>query len=121
MDDCIDKNIVDKDECPQIAEIESRCVHMLSDLWNSLPETMPWVVPPLARSEAAMLGGMAAETALGGAAQGAGQGYRQAQPGDRTGTGVLAQVHPLLGRRTPRNTHGSRAAADDAGRSARAL
>jgi glutamate decarboxylase len=35
MDECIDKNIVDKDEYPQIAEIESRCVHMLSDLWNS--------------------------------------------------------------------------------------
>ena len=26
MDDCIDKNIVDKDEYPQIAEIEARCV-----------------------------------------------------------------------------------------------
>ena len=31
----IDKNMIDKDEYPQTAELESRCVHMLADLWNS--------------------------------------------------------------------------------------
>lgn len=35
MNECIDKNLVDKDEYPQTAEIEARCVHMLADLWNS--------------------------------------------------------------------------------------
>ena len=35
MDDCVDKNMIDKEEYPQTAEIESRCVHMLADLWNS--------------------------------------------------------------------------------------
>ena len=35
MDECIDKNMIDKDEYPQTAVIESRCVHMLADLWNS--------------------------------------------------------------------------------------
>jgi len=35
MDLAIDKNMVDKDEYPQTAEIESRCVHMLADLWNA--------------------------------------------------------------------------------------
>ena len=35
MNECIDKNMVDKDEYPQTAEIESRCVHMMADLWNS--------------------------------------------------------------------------------------
>ncbi len=30
MDECMDKNMIDKDEYPQTAEIESRCVHMLS-------------------------------------------------------------------------------------------
>lgn len=35
MDECIDKNMIDKDEYPQTAEIENRCVHMLADLWNS--------------------------------------------------------------------------------------
>ena len=28
MDECIDKNMIDKDEYPQSAEIESRCVHI---------------------------------------------------------------------------------------------
>jgi len=35
MDECLDKNMIDKDEYPQMAELESRCVHMLADLWNS--------------------------------------------------------------------------------------
>ena len=30
-----DKNMVDKDEYPQTAEIESRCVAMLADLWHA--------------------------------------------------------------------------------------
>jgi len=38
MDECLDKNMVDKDEYPQTTEIESRCVHMLADLWNA-PDT----------------------------------------------------------------------------------
>ena len=32
MDECIDKNMIDKDEYPQTAEVEARCVHMLADL-----------------------------------------------------------------------------------------
>ena len=59
MDDCIDKNIVDKDEYPQIAEIESRCVHMLSDLWNSPAGDNAVGCSTTGSSEAAMLGGMA--------------------------------------------------------------
>ena len=35
MNECIDKNMIDKDEYPQTAEIEARCVHILADLWNS--------------------------------------------------------------------------------------
>src|SRR5262245_22206398 len=31
---CLDKNMVDKDEYPQTAELEQRCVSMLADLWN---------------------------------------------------------------------------------------
>ena len=38
MDACIDKNMIDKDEYPQTAEIERRCVQILADLWNS-PES----------------------------------------------------------------------------------
>ena len=35
MDLCIDKNLIDKDEYPQTAEIERRCVSILSHLWNA--------------------------------------------------------------------------------------
>lgn len=59
MDECIDKNMVDKDEYPQTAEIEARCVHMLGDLWNS-PEAANGVgCSTVGSSEAAMLGGLA--------------------------------------------------------------
>ena len=38
MDDCLDKNMIDKDEYPQTAEIESRCVNIIADLWHAKPE-----------------------------------------------------------------------------------
>jgi len=31
MDLSIDKNMIDKDEYPQSAELENRCIHMLAD------------------------------------------------------------------------------------------
>ncbi|MEH6581457.1 MAG: glutamate decarboxylase [Halioglobus sp.] len=58
MDDCIDKNIVDKDEYPQTAEIEARCIRMLSDLWNSPAGENAVGTSTTGSSEAAMLGGM---------------------------------------------------------------
>jgi glutamate decarboxylase len=59
MDECIDKNIVDKDEYPQTAEIEARCVHMLGDLWNSPHAANTVGCSTTGSSEAAMLGGLA--------------------------------------------------------------
>ncbi|MGI9471359.1 MAG: glutamate decarboxylase [Rubripirellula sp.] len=59
MDECIDKNMIDKDEYPQTAEIEARCVHMLGDLWNSPTEENTLGCSTNGSSEAAMLGGMA--------------------------------------------------------------
>src|SRR5512135_2743318 len=35
MAETAEKNMIDKDEYPQTAELESRCVRMLSELWNS--------------------------------------------------------------------------------------
>jgi glutamate decarboxylase len=61
MTECIDKNMCDKDEYPQTAEIESRCVHILADLWNS-PEAANTIgCSTTGSSEAAMLGGLAAK------------------------------------------------------------
>lgn len=58
MDDCIDKNMIDKDEYPQTAEIEARCVRMLANLWNA-PEGVATGTSTTGSSEAAMLGGLA--------------------------------------------------------------
>src|SRR5215469_7888064 len=38
MADTADKNMIDKDEYPQTAEIEARCVNIIADLWHSHPE-----------------------------------------------------------------------------------
>ena len=54
-----DKNMIDKDEYPMTAAIESRCVNILADLWNA-PETESATgCSTTGSSEAAMLAGMA--------------------------------------------------------------
>ncbi|MFD8636254.1 pyridoxal-dependent decarboxylase [Streptomyces sp. NPDC059656] len=35
MNECLDKNMIDKDEYPRTAELERRCVAMLADLCNA--------------------------------------------------------------------------------------
>ena len=55
----IDKNMIDKDEYPQTAEIEARCVTMLADLWNSPDPSTTLGCSTVGSSEAAMLGGLA--------------------------------------------------------------
>ncbi|MEM6636517.1 MAG: glutamate decarboxylase [Pseudomonadota bacterium] len=59
MDGCIDKNMVDKDEYPQTAEIEMRCVRMLADLWHAPYAEEGTGCSTTGSSEAAMLGGLA--------------------------------------------------------------
>jgi glutamate decarboxylase len=59
MQECLDKNLVDRDEYPQMAELESRCVHMLADLWNSPDALNTLGCSTTGSSEAAMLGGLA--------------------------------------------------------------
>ncbi|EFF76031.1 glutamate decarboxylase [Achromobacter piechaudii] len=59
MDESIDKNMIDKDEYPQTAEIEARCVQMLADLWHSPAASNTLGCSTTGSSEAAMLGGLA--------------------------------------------------------------
>ena len=59
MDKCITKNLIDKDEYPQTAELERRCVNMIADLWNSPAATNTIGTATIGSSEAAMLGGLA--------------------------------------------------------------
>jgi glutamate decarboxylase len=54
-----DKNVIDKDEYPQTAEIERRCVHMLADLWHAPKHRSAVGCSTTGSSEAAMLAGMA--------------------------------------------------------------
>ncbi len=61
MDLSINKNMIDKDEYPQTAEIERRCVHMLADLWNAPEGGNAVGCSAIGSSEACMLGGMAAK------------------------------------------------------------
>ncbi|HEY8625735.1 MAG TPA: glutamate decarboxylase [Solirubrobacteraceae bacterium] len=59
MCETADKNIIDKDEYPQTAEIEARCVNILADLWNSPDHEHATGCSTTGSSEAAMLAGMA--------------------------------------------------------------
>ena len=57
--ECLDKNMIDKDEYPQTAEIESRCVGILSHLWHAPDAAQATGCSTTGSSEAAMLGGLA--------------------------------------------------------------
>jgi len=58
MAECSPKNMIDKDEYPQTAELEHRCVNIISHLWNA-PHEQAIGCSTTGSSEACMLGGMA--------------------------------------------------------------
>ncbi|HEY6781149.1 MAG TPA: glutamate decarboxylase [Thermoleophilaceae bacterium] len=58
MTECFDKNMIDKDEYPQTAEIEQRCVNILSNLWHAPNADQVTGCSTTGSSEAAMLGGL---------------------------------------------------------------
>jgi glutamate decarboxylase len=59
MAETADKNMIDKDEYPVTAEIESRCVSFLAHLWNSPDHENATGCSTTGSSEACMLGGLA--------------------------------------------------------------
>ncbi|GGU38496.1 glutamate decarboxylase [Streptomyces lavendofoliae] len=59
MAECADKNMIDKDEYPQTAELETRCVHMLARLWHAPDPDRVMGCSTTGSSEAAMLAGLA--------------------------------------------------------------
>ncbi|MGA2210625.1 MAG: glutamate decarboxylase [Acidimicrobiales bacterium] len=59
MAECSPKNMIDKDEYPQTAEIERRCVNMLARLWNASGDGEATGCSTTGSSEACMLGGLA--------------------------------------------------------------
>jgi glutamate decarboxylase len=59
MNECAEKNMIDKDEYPVTAEQENRCVAMLADLWNADDAEHAMGCSTTGSSEAAMLAGLA--------------------------------------------------------------
>ncbi len=59
MNETADKNIIDKDEYPQTAEIESRCVNIIANLWHADEAEQATGCSTTGSSEAAMLAGLA--------------------------------------------------------------
>ena len=58
MESCADKNIIDKDEYPQTAEIEERCLRILADLWHAPDPERAVGTSTTGSSEGCMLGGL---------------------------------------------------------------
>jgi glutamate decarboxylase len=59
MAECAEKNMIDKDEYPQTAELERRCVAILADLWNAPDPHAAVGCSTTGSSEACMLAGLA--------------------------------------------------------------
>lgn len=57
MDECLDKNMINKDG--YMAELEARCVNMLANLWNSPDAANTVGCSTAGSSEPVMLGGLA--------------------------------------------------------------
>ena len=115
MDENIDKNMIDKDEYPQTAEIENRCVHILADLWHA----------PSAAGDHRLLddgfqrgrdaGRAVAQMAMAEEAPGRRQIHRQAQSRLWPGAGLLAQIRPLFRRRVAGGADQTGASVHDGG------
>lgn len=59
MAESVDKNMIDKDEYPQTAAIENRCVAILANLWHAPEADVATGCSTTGSSEACMLAGMA--------------------------------------------------------------
>jgi len=69
----VDKNMIDKDEYPQTADIEHRCWRILADLWNAPDPERSVGTSTIGSSEACMLAGLALKRRWQHARRAAGQ------------------------------------------------
>jgi len=58
MEECADKNMIDKDEYPQTAELEMRCLRILANLWHAPDPERAVGTSTTGSSEGCMLGGL---------------------------------------------------------------
>ena len=98
MAECLDKNMIDKDEYPQTAELEMRCVNILSRLWNAPDAGDAVGCSTTGSSEAAMLGGLALKRLWQHRRRADGQVDREAESrdGDQR-PGLLGEVRRTTG------------------------
>ena len=120
MAECFDKNMIDKDEYPQTAELERRCVNILAHLWHA-PASGAW--PPgdhrtglldhrIERGMHARRDGPA--MALAGAQDRRQRRDLSAEPGHgRQRAGLLGEVLPVLAGGTEDGADGTWQAAPD--------
>ena len=59
MAEAADKNLVDRDEYPQTAQLEDRCLDIIADFWNAPEPDNPIGCSTIGSSEACMLAGLA--------------------------------------------------------------
>ena len=98
-----DKNMIDKDEYPQTAEIEARCVRMLADLWHAPHAAESVGTSTTGSSEGCMLGRPRAQAPL---AAGAARGRAADRPAR---TSSWAATSRWSGRSSPTTGRSSRA------------
>ncbi len=95
-----DKNMIDKDEYPQTAEIESRCVRMLGDLWHAPHAAESVGTSTTGSSEGCMLAGLALKRRWQQARRAAGHARGPAEHRHgRQRAGGVGEVRQLLGGR----------------------
>ena len=73
IDECLDKNMIDKDEYPQTAALEMRCTNILAHLWHAPGAEHATGCSTTGSSEAAMLAGLALKRRWQHARRAAGQ------------------------------------------------
>ena len=101
--------MIDKDEYPQTAELERRCVEIISRLWHAPDVAEATGCSTTGSSEAAHARRSRPQAPLAAAPPAARQADRPAQHGHRhQRAGVLGEVRQLLGRRAASGAHGGR-------------
>ena len=109
MAECVDKNMIDKDEYPQTAELERRCVRMLADLWHAPTRAGCHRLLDHRVQRGLHAGRAGAQAPLAARPPGGRQTGRPTQPGHgRQRPGVLGEVRQLLGGRAAPGADGGR-------------
>ncbi len=100
MAETFDKNMIDKDEYPQTAEIERRCVNIVADLFHAPTDGDAIGVSTIGSSEAVHARWARDEVEVAAAPRGRRTAHRQAEHGHGLQRpGRVGEVLSLLGRR----------------------